>query len=731
VAIVVPHLPRLGTVYRFNWRVTLVQFVANAITVGVLILVLPGFELHAGHEFVAILWLAALFGILSALLRPALEFLLLPYLLQSLGLVVVLIYVVLLALLGLTRTLEIKGFWALVLGAFLAGAIGFFLDSVLGLTPPVFDDPSARAERREREVRIAQVSERLRLMQLYGILTQYVVDLAFDWAPLRPFRRRMQEWLWRPPVPIAPLPPQVKIRLLLQDLGPTYVKLGQIVSSQARALPPAWEEELTKLQSEVRPFAYDDVRAIVSESLGAPPEALFDSFDPVPLAAASLAQVHEAITQDGRRVAVKVQRPNIHERLRSDIRILRRGVALLESRARWAEEADLAGMVNEFGSTLIQELDYTIEAYNARRLERVLASIDQVHVPEVESALSADRVLTLEFIEGVKSTDTRAIDAAGLDRQELARNLVRGAVQMVMIEGFFHADPHPGNVVVELESGRVTFLDTGMVGQLDLRKRISFAQFLLAFRDKDIATLGATLRSLSKPFRTPDESGYQRQFEQRIGPLIDSPPGQSTPLQKLVAEALDVLHGAGYRLDPELTLAAKAVAQAEAITSALVPEADAAQFADLGGAALEELVPEAVDKEAILRAARRQAMLAAGEVAQRVPSVQDAARVWLDQIQRGEIPVRVHVADVDRFASRLESIPRLIAAAVVITGVVIGSALAAGIDTGGSGFRSSLADASLVIYVAAVAVAALLAVALLWRLVRPQRRRSRRRAGAD
>jgi predicted unusual protein kinase regulating ubiquinone biosynthesis (AarF/ABC1/UbiB family) len=270
-----------------------------------------------------------------------------------------------------------------------------------------------------------------------------------------------------------------------------------------------------------------------------------------------------------------------------------------------------------------------------------------------------------------------------------------------------------------------------MVGQLDLRKRISFAQFLLAFRDKDITTLGATLRSLSKPFRPPDESGYQRQFEQRIGPLIDSPPGQSTPLQKLVTEALDVLHSTGYRLDPELTLAAKAVAQAEAITSALVPEADASQFAELGGAALEELVPEAVGKDAILRAARRQAMLAAGEVAQRLPTVQDAARVWLDQLQRGEIPVRINLADVDRAASRLEAVPRLIGAAVVITGVVIGSALAAGISTGGSGFRSSLADASLVIYLGATAVAVLLAVALLWRLVRPQGRHSRRVGGAD
>ncbi|HEY3207306.1 MAG TPA: AarF/UbiB family protein [Gaiellaceae bacterium] len=730
------HLPGRGVASRFgwrvtsrlSWRVTLVQFLANAIVIGLLILVLPGFRLHAKHELLAVLWLAAVFGVLSALVRPALEFLLIPYVLQSLGLIVVAVDAALLALLALTRVLEITGIGALLVGALLAGVVGFLLDGMLGLTPPVVDDASARAERSERALRIAAISERLRLMQVYGMLVQYTVDFAFDWAPFRPFRRRMQEWMWRPTVPIVPLPSQVKARLLLQDLGPTYVKLGQILSSQGRALPLAWEEELEKLQSEVRPFAYDDVRTIIAESLGAPPETLYESFNPTPLAAASLAQVHEATTHDGDRVAVKVQRPNIHEQLRSDVKILTRAATIFERRVEWAADADLTGAVREFGTTLLLELDYTIEAYNARRLERALARIEKVHVPAVEPTLSSDRVLTLEFIEGVKSTETGEMDAAGLDRQELARNLVRGAVQMVMIEGFFHADPHPGNVVVELASGRVTFLDTGMVGVLDLGKRISFARFLLAFRDKDVAGIATALRSLSSPFREPDESAYRRQFEQRIGPLIDPYAGQSIPMQRLVTEALDVLRSSGLRLDSQLILAAKTVAQAEAITSALVPEAEAGDFAKLGGAALEELVPQAVDKEVILKAARRQAIFAAGEVAQRLPSMQEAASAWLDQFQRGEISVRVHLADLDPHLVRFGSIPRLIAAAVLITGVLIGSALAAAIDTGESAFRAEVADVALVAYLVAAAIATVLVAALLWRLIRPERHRGPRRS---
>ncbi len=723
----VPHVSTRGTLSRLSWRITLVQFLANAIVIGLLILVLPGFELHATHELLAVLWLAAVFGVLTALVRPALEFLFLPYVLQSLGLVMVAIDAILLALLGLTSVLDIKGVVPLLIGAVIAGFVGFFLDSVLGLTPPVLDDAAVRAARSERAVRVAAVSERLRMMQLYGILLQYTVDLVFDWAWLRPVRRPMQEWLWRVPVPVARLPPQIKVRLLLEELGPTFVKLGQILSSQGRALPREWEDELSKLQSEVRPFAYDDVRAIVAQSLGAPPETLYAAFSPTPLAAASLAQVHDATTHNGLRVAVKVQRPNIHEQLRSDITILTRGAAVLERRVEWAADADLTGVVREFGSTLLRELDYTTEAYNTRRLGRVLAKIDGVHVPAVEPDLSSSRVLTLEFIDGVKSTDTPDIDAAGLDREELARNFVRGAVQMVMIDGFFHADPHPGNVVVELASGRLTFLDAGMVGQLDLRKRIRFARFLLAFRDKNVSELARTLRSLSEPFREPDESAYQREFERRIGPLIDQPAGQTAPLQKLVSEALDILRDSGYRLDAELTLAAKAVAQADAITSALVPEAGGSDFAQLGGAALEELVPEALSSDAILGTARKRAILAAGEVAERLPSLEGAAGRWFDQLARGEIPVSVRLSDLDRYTGRLESVARLIAAAALLTGLLIGSAIAATTGAGKSVFRTDVSDAALFVYLAATAVAVTFVVVLLWRLVRAEGGRSRRR----
>jgi ubiquinone biosynthesis protein len=701
--------------------VTLAQFLENAVVIGLLILILPGFELHASHEVLAVLGLAAVFGVLTALVRPMLEFLFLPYVLQTLGLVMVAINAIVLALLGLTRVLEIRGFAALLAGAVLAGGVGFVLEGVLGLTPPVVDDPSTGHARRARTVRLAAVSERVRAMQLYGVLLQYAVDFAFDWHWLRPFRRRLQRWLWEAPIPDDPLPPQVKARLLLQDLGPTYVKLGQIISSRARALPGEWEQELAKLQSDVPPFAYDDVRTVVTESLGAPPETLYAAFSPRPLAAASLAQVHEATTHDGLRVAVKVQRPNIQQQLRSDITILARGAAVLERRFEWAADNGISGVVEEFGSTLVRELDYTIEAYNTRRLERVLAPIEGVHVPAIHPSLSSDRVLTLEFIEGVKSTDTNEIDAAGLQRGELVRAFVHGSVQMVMIEGFFHADPHPGNIVVDLANGRLTFLDCGMVGELDLRQRITFARFLLAFRDGDVSEVGTTLRALSKPFREP-EADYQRQFERRLAPLMASFAGDSPSLETLAYAAIDVLREAGYRLDPALTLAVKALAQAEEITAALAPEAGTADFAELGGAALEELVPQAVTPDRVVGAARKQAVRAAGGVFDSLPAAREAGTRWLEQLRKGEIPVSVRLPDVERSAAQFEALARLVAVSLIVVGVLIGSAIAATIDTGKSVSGTTLSDVALVLFLGAAVTAVLLIVALLWRLIRPGRR---------
>ncbi len=570
------------------------------------------------------------------------------------------------------------------------------------------------------------LEERVRLVRVYDTLNRYAVDAVFDGlGGVGRLRRRLQSWWWDTPVEQLPLP--VRFRLLLQDLGPTYVKLGQIVSSQARALPSDWERELSKLQSDVAPFPYEQVREIVTAELGAPPDELYTSFDAEPLAAASLAQVHRATLDDGRPVVVKVQRPNIHGQLRSDVGILMRTAQVLERQASWAEEIDLVGVIQEFGTTLLRELDYTTEAYNARRLAAGLAPIPGIAVPEIDYHLSTSRVLTMEFVDGVKATDVAAIDAAGLDRRALAGTLVHGAVKMLLIDGFFHADPHPGNVLVELDTGRMVLLDTGMVGELDLHQRVSLGSLMFTARNRDVLSLAQTLKSLSTPFRDVDERRYYRDFERRVGPFLDPPPGERVQLvSKVIPTAMDVVTENGYRVDPGLTLGLKAMVQAEAITAALVPEQTGSEFASQAIEAIEELVPLAVTPDAIKGAVRKQATFVAREAMQRLPSFSEGALKWLDYLEKGQLSVKLDTSDLDVQMRQLRSISRLVTVAIVVVGLTIGSAIAAGVATADGSALGSLADMALVLYAFSSIAAALLIVGLLYRLWRPEGRRRRR-----
>jgi ubiquinone biosynthesis protein len=514
------------------------------------------------------------------------------------------------------------------------------------------------------------VAERLRLLRVYDTLWAYGIDAAFDReGVIARTRWRMQRWLWRPEIPPSHVAAPVRFRLLLQELGPTYVKVGQIVSSQGRALPADWALELERLQSDVQPFPYEGVRNRIIADLGAPPEVLYASFDSAPLAAASLAQVHRATMKDGREVVVKVQRPGIHDQLRSDVRILVRLARGLERRTRWAHDVDLSGVVYEFGTTLMRELDYTIEAYNARRLNRILEPVEGVHVPDAIPELSSSKVLTLEFIDGVKPTRTAEIDSAGIDREVLADRMIRGAVKMMIIDGFFHGDPHPGNVLVELDTGRLTMLDTGMVGELAVQDRIKLGSLMMVLRNRDVTGLAQTLKSLSTPFRETDDARFYKDFERKLTPFLDPPPGQKVEVvSKVIPISMDMLREGGYRLDPQLTLAIKALTQAEAITTALVPEWSGSEFTRRALEASFDLLPGVVTPEAVTATVVKQVSYVARE-AQQMPFREGTFR-WLEHLRWAASGRSRHSG---LKSSEGAGIAMMLALAILIVGLVIGS----------------------------------------------------------
>ncbi|MCB0054596.1 MAG: AarF/ABC1/UbiB kinase family protein, partial [Caldilinea sp.] len=263
------------------------------------------------------------------------------------------------------------------------------------------------------------------------------------------------------------------VRYMLQDLGPTFVKLGQIVSSRAEQLPPDWRSELAQLQSDVEPFDSAEAERIVERELGQPVDELFADFDSAPLAAASTAQVHRATLHDGSEVVVKVQRPDIDVTVQADLNVIRELTRLTEQRFDWARHADLHGITTEYADNILLELDYTNEAFNGRMLAENMRMFPTIHVPAIYGQLSTRRVLVQEFVRGVKITNVEAIDAANLDRREMATTFMRAIVKQVLYDGFFHGDPHPGNVLVNTDTGEIIFLDLGMMGTLTTEKRMA------------------------------------------------------------------------------------------------------------------------------------------------------------------------------------------------------------------------------------------------------------------
>jgi len=558
-----------------------------------------------------------------------------------------------------------------------------------------------------------QARENLRLQQVYNVFTRYGMEMAFGRGILGTIRRSMQQWVYKPKNQVERLSTPVLVRLMLQELGPTYVKMGQIVSSRADVLPQDWEVEMVKLQSDVPPFPYEDVQEIIQEELKETPDELFATFDHEPLAAASTAQVHRATLHEGQDVVVKVQRPHIQSQVKADLGIMLNASAVLERRAEWARDSNLTGVLEEFGENIVYELDYTGEAYNARRISRNMAGIPGVHIPDIYLNYTTPRILTMEFVKGVKIANTEAITAAGLDREALAEVTIRSLVKQLLIDGFFHADPHPGNVLVSLETGMLYYIDLGMVGELDLTQRINLIQLLMVTKDHDARGLAQVMMSLSKPFKEVDERGYYRNFDRKVGRYLD--PETGADFSQAVNAALDLLTAHGMRLDPELTLALKALIQLEAITRSLLPEASVVEMAERN---VRDLAVDEITTERVTEAIKKEATQTARELLQRAPTLQEATLKWLNMYERGRFEVKVDTSDLTNEIRKTRPLARQAIIALTVAGMIIGSAIAAGVSSYFGDPDSFISRLTLFGYVFSMIIAIIALAVLVWNVWR-------------
>ncbi len=375
----------------------------------------------------------------------------------------------------------------------------------------------------------------------------------------RIFNRNYQQPLSRPEY----------VRRALEELGPTFIKLGQILSTRADLLPPSYQLELAKLQDAAPPLKTEVVTAIIAAEFGRPVDDVFSSFSDVPLACASIGQVHAATLADGTRVVVKVQRPGVVEQIEQDLQILRNLAATASRRWPVAEEYDVVGLVHEFAHTLRAETDYIQEGRNAERFAENFAGDDSVYFPSIFWEQTTSRVLTLERIDGIKVDDLAALDASGIDRTTVAMNGARMVLKMVFRDRFFHADPHAGNFFIQ-PGGRIGVVDFGMVGTMGPRIQEQLVWALLAYNSEDPDRQVDALYELGVAGRHIDRAALQRDVEHLRARYYGRPVGEIA-IGPVVNDVLGVVRRHRLHLPAGYALLLKTVLMHESLVTRLDP----------------------------------------------------------------------------------------------------------------------------------------------------------------
>jgi ubiquinone biosynthesis protein len=362
------------------------------------------------------------------------------------------------------------------------------------------------------------------------------------------------------------------LRMAFEELGPTYIKLGQILSTRPDLIPMDFIQELSKLQDNVPAFSFEQVRKVIDSEFERPSEDLFDQLDEKPLASASIGQVHRAVLKDGEAVAVKFQRPGIRKIIEVDLEIMLHLATLAE---RHIEELALhrpVKIVEEFARTLEKEIDYKTEATNMERTGRQFLDDPNIYIPKVYREATTSRILTTEFIDGIKISNVEALEAAGLDRKVITARGADLVLKQVFDHGFFHADPHPGNIFV-LPENVICMLDFGMAGTVDRQTRDDFVDLLESIVKRNEVRASQVLLKLTYWEEEPDRRLFEREVADFMGRHLYQPL-KDIELGKLLHQLLELATSFRLRIPPDIFLMIKALGTVEGVGRMLDPEFD-------------------------------------------------------------------------------------------------------------------------------------------------------------
>lgn len=456
-----------------------------------------------------------------------------------------------------------------------------------------------------------------------------------------------------------------KLRVILEELGPTYIKLGQIMSLHSDILPQRYCSELMKLNSEVAPMPFSDVEEVINRSYREDWHAVFAALDERPLGSASIAQVHHAVLKTGEEVVVKVQRKGIYDIMARDIGLLHRAVRLLPPIGNLKDVVDLDMVLDEMWKVAQEEMDFLQEAANIEEFSRNNSGIAYIRVPKLYREYTTQRVLVMEYVDGFAINESAHLKAAGYDLEEIGNKLVNNYIKQVMEDGFFHADPHPGNVKVA--DGRIVWIDMGMMGRLTEHDRKCMVRGVQGIAVNDVSIVEGALLDLCDLDEKPDSGMLYRDLRELLGRYTKSSMG-SINVAQFLEEVLDVMKNNHMRLPHGVSMLARGLTHMEGVLAEISPDIN---MIEIASNRMRENYLEHFDLKSELKRSGKQLYRSIYKTVEIPPLIKSA----LEEYLRGQARVNLELDATPSLSALLRKLVRNLVMGMWVAGLLIGSSI--------------------------------------------------------
>jgi predicted unusual protein kinase regulating ubiquinone biosynthesis (AarF/ABC1/UbiB family) len=458
------------------------------------------------------------------------------------------------------------------------------------------------------------------------------------------------------------------IRNTFLDLGPTFIKIGQLFSTRSDIFPIEYVEELSKLQDRVPAFSYEQVENIIEKELARKIPEIFKSFEPIPLAAASLGQVHKALLYSGEEVVVKVQRPGLKKLFEIDLKILKGIARYFQRHPKWGKGRDWLGIYEECSRILWEEIDYLAEGRNADMFRRNFRSYEWVKVPRVYWRYATPKVLSLEYLPGIKISHYEALEAAGIDRKIIARQGAQAYLHQLLNDGFFHADPHPGNMAVSPE-GALIFYDFGMMGRIKSNVKEGLMETLFGIASKDGQRVVKSLIDLGAIAPTEDMGPVRRSVQYMLDNFMDKP-FENQSVAAISDDLYEIAYNQPFRFPATFTFVMRAFSTLEGVGKGLDPEFNFMEVAKPYAMNLMTNI-NGTEGSSFLNELSRQA----AQVSSTAFGLPRRLEDTLDKLEQGDVRVRVRSIETERILRRQSNIQLAITYAIIISGFTLSATI--------------------------------------------------------